>query len=232
MLEFKKTLIVAAHPDDEVLGVGGVIPLIKAAGDTVTVLVVTDGSCSQYEDNEDMFLRKQEQMLKANEILGTDEVIQWDFPDMLLDSVNHVDLTRKLSAFVGDRSFDTIFFHAENDLNLDHRIIYHAVLVAARPVATCSVKNLLCYHVNSSSEWGGRSRNTLFLPNYYVDISETIEIKLKALAAYVDELREYPHPRSLIAVENRAKVFGAEAGYDSAEAFNFVFSRVSHHNGQ
>jgi LmbE family N-acetylglucosaminyl deacetylase len=225
MFEFKNTLIIAAHPDDEVLGVGGVVPLIKSGGGRVTVLVVTDGSTSQYKGDSEILARKRSQMIEANRIMGTADLTQWEYPDMKLDSIDHATLTSQLGEFIEFGGYDTIFFHAKNDINLDHRIIHQAVLVAARPLTTNCVNNLLCYYVNSSTEWGGRSQDSLFLPNFYIDISKTLEIKLNALAAYVDELRDFPHPRSIEAVRNRASVFGSEAGYEAADAFNYIFRR-------
>ena len=98
-------------------------------------------------------------------------------------------------------------------------------MVVARPEPGQWIRNILTYQVNSSTEWGGRTEKSMFCPNVYYDISETINIKLKALEMYTDELRAYPHPRSLEAVENRAKVFGNEVGLKYAEAFKLVLSR-------
>lgn len=225
MLDMNNALVVAAHPDDEVLGVGGTIPLIKRYGGKATVLIVTDGSSAQYLNNKDVSDIKTTQLEESNRIMGTDRLIHWQMPDMRLDTIEHVELTRKLSEFIDDGVFDTVFFHAKNDVNLDHKLLYHAILVAVRPVPGQAVKKLLSYHVNSSTEWGGRSQDALFYPNYYIDISSTLETKLAAMETYKEELRDYPHPRSIKAIEYRAKVFGTECGYPAAEAFQIAFFR-------
>lgn len=226
MLEMKKVLVIAAHPDDEVLGVGGTIPLIRQRGGSVTVLIVTDGSSAQYAENPDIYSVKKSQMEEANRIMGTDDLVQWDLPDMRLDTLDHVALTSKFSSFISDGDFDSVFFHSDVDINLDHRIIYHAVSVATRPTPEQKVKNILNYYVNSSTEWGGRTSHTMFLPNYFVDISSSLGTKLSAMHAYQEELREYPHPRSIKSIEHRAMVFGSEVGCCAAEPFHIVLSRT------
>lgn len=225
MLEMEKVLVIAAHPDDEVLGVGGTIPLIKKRGGSVAVLVVTDGSSAQYAENPEAFSIKKAQMEEANQIMGTDDLVQWDLPDMRLDTLDHVDLTIKFANYIADGSFDTVFFHSYVDINLDHRVIHDAVSVATRPTPDQNVKNILNYYVNSSTEWGGRTSNTMFLPNYFIDISGSLEIKLSAMRAYQEELREYPHPRSIKAIEQRALVFGSDVGCCAAEPFHIILSR-------
>jgi LmbE family N-acetylglucosaminyl deacetylase len=225
MMETRNILVVAAHPDDEVLGVGGTISLMKKQGKRVTALIVTDGSTAQYEGDGEAVERKRKQMYAANSVLGTDEVIQWDFPDMRLDSVSHVDLTRSLDQLMRAQHYDTVFVHNETDINLDHRLIYHAVLVTTRPAPGQSVRQILTYQVNSSTEWGARSSEAIFCPNVYIDISETIEKKLDAIKEYKDEVRPYPHPRSLEALESRARVYGTEAGFHYAEAFKLILFR-------
>ncbi len=224
-MNFRNVLVVAAHPDDEVLGVGGTIPLIKRQGGRVTVVIVTDGSSTQYENDHDVLVRKQQQALEANRLLGTDEVIQWDFPDMRLDTVEHHQLNQAFEHLISSRRFDTVFVQNGEDINLDHQITYRSVLVATRPLPDQPVTSLLGYHVSSSTEWGGRTQNTIFCPNYFVDVSETIDIKLAAMAVYKDELRPPPHPRSLEALRHRAAVSGHEVGFCYAEAFKLLLHR-------
>jgi LmbE family N-acetylglucosaminyl deacetylase len=221
----KEVLVVGAHPDDEVLGVGGTVPLIKAAGARVTVVIVTDGSSTQYAGDEAKRETKDENLYAANRILGTDEIIHWNFPDMRLDTVAHVELNQAFERLLKDRKYDTVFVHHAHDVNLDHQSIYRSVLVATRPAPGQSVKCILSYHVNSATEWGARSEADQFWPNVYFDVSATIEKKLEALKCYGVELRQYPHPRTLEAVANRAKVFGAEVGYCYAEAFKLLLYR-------
>src|SRR5699024_146591 len=113
------------------------------------------------------------------------------------------------------------------DVNLDHKTIFRSALVACRPQPNCCVKTFLTFHVNSATEWGMASDAEKFSPNVYIDISEFLDRKIEALSIYKEELRPYPHPRSLEAVRGRARVFGAEIGMESAEAFHLIYSRVA-----
>jgi N-acetylglucosamine malate deacetylase 1 len=222
----RNVLIVAAHPDDEILGVGGTIPRIKACGGRVTVLIVTDGSSTQYPGDDGVPVRKADQLREANTIVGTDHVVQWEFPDMRLDSVEHQRLNRAFEELIRDEGYDTVFVHNADDINLDHRLTHHSVLVATRPLPGQPVERLLAYQVNSSTEWGGRTDRTIFVPNVFVDVTDTIEQKLAAMAAYTDELRPYPHPRSIQALRERAAVYGSEVGVAFAEPFRLLLARV------
>lgn len=221
-MKFSNVLVIAAHPDDEVLGAGGAIPLIRNQGGRVTVLIVTDGSSAQYQGDDQIRLRKQQQLVEANRILGTDNLIQWDFPDMRLDRVEHVKLNRAFEELIEEKQFDTVFVQNGDDINLDHQLIYQSVMVATRPLPDQPVQTLFSYYVNSSTEWGGRTQSTMFCPNYFLDISSTINLKLEAMAAYIDELRDLPHPRSLEAVRQRAAVSGHEVGFQYAEPFKLL----------
>lgn len=225
MLRASNLLVVAAHPDDEVLGAGGTIPLVKQAGGRVTVLIVTDGSSTQYAGDSAVAARKEEQLALANRLLGVDEVLHWDFPDMRLDTVAHVELNRRLDELVRARGFDTVLTHHHGDVNLDHQMIYRSVLVVARGVPDQPIERLFTFHVGSSTEWGLDRPGMAFVPNLYVDITSTITTKVKALEAYVDETRPYPHPRSAEAVEAVARSFGVAAGFAFAEPFRLVLAR-------
>lgn len=223
-MKINNVVVFAAHPDDEVLGVGGTIPLIKRKGGKVTVIIVTDGSTVQYSDDPDAVKRKREQAVRANKTLGTDDLQFWDFPDMLLDTVPSVDLNSRIETLLEESRFDTVFVHSNTDINLDHRLIHEAVLVATRPYPGQNVKQIFSYCVSSSTEWGARSAKSLFHPNLFVDIESTIEVKLQAMEEYIDELRTYPHPRSIEALRARARVHGNEVGYAYGEPFRLVLA--------
>lgn len=224
MINFGNTVVIAAHPDDETLGAGGTIPLIKAAGHNVSVVIVTDGSSTQYEGDA-VHASKAESLESACKVLGVDEIIKLDLPDMRLDSLDHVDLNRALENVLTTGVFQTVLVHHRDDINLDHRLIYQSLLVAARPTPEQCIQNILTYQVNSSTEWGGRTSDTIFVPNIFIDIEETIEKKITAFEHYQDEIRPYPHPRSSDAIRDRAKVYGVEAGYRYGEAFRLILAR-------
>lgn len=224
MFDLSNVLVVAAHPDDEVLGVGGTIARLLKQQANVTVLVVTDGSSTQYAGDQAASERKDQALQDACKTMGVTNVVHWQYPDMKLDTVPHVELNSAFEQLIRERQFDSIFTHHHGDINLDHRIIYHSVLVAARPQPGQSLKSIFTYYVNSSTEWGARRQDSLFFPNTYVDITATIETKLAALRCYADELREHPHPRSEQSVRDRAAVFGSEVGVPYAEAFQLVLA--------
>lgn len=222
---FQKTLVIAAHPDDEVLGVGGTIPLLKRQGKEVDVLIFTDGSSTQYAGDSDILEKKFGEAAKAMEIMGARLLPRMPFPDMRLDTVAHVEKNAALGKIIQEGQYDTVFVQDQTDINRDHIEIYQSTMVACRPVPGQCVKNLLSYYVNSSTEWGNQLNGQWFQPNVFVDISETISVKLEAMKAYMTELRDYPHPRSLEGIENSAKYFGNAVGYAYAEPFRLIYSR-------
>jgi len=227
MLTFDNVLVIAAHPDDEVLGVGGAIPLIVRAKARVTTLIVTDGSSTQYPGDETVLVDKQAHAIRAAQTLGYERVVQWHYPDMRLDTVPHAELSGALSELVAEEGFDTVFVHHHGDVNRDHREVHSATLVATRPTPACAVRQVLAYEVNSSTEWGARTPDGAFHPNVYYDISETIDAKLDAMDSYSGELRDHPHPRSRQAILERARLRGNEVGFRAAEAFHLVLMRTS-----
>jgi LmbE family N-acetylglucosaminyl deacetylase len=220
-----KILVIAAHPDDEVLGVGGTIPLLKRQHASIDLVIATDGSSTQYTGDEKLLKQKFFEASEAARILGIDNVIKFSFPDMRLDTVAHADINKEFESLIKSNNYDTVFVQDKGDINMDHKQLFHSALVACRPHPHQSVKSLFSYYVNSSSEWGGLESTRLFSPNVYIDITETIELKLKAMEAYKTELRSYPHPRSIRAIKTSAEYFGNHVGYEFAEPFKLIFSR-------
>lgn len=222
---FRKTLVIAAHPDDEVLGVGGTIALLSGQGKDVDVLIFTDGSSTQYAGDSDILEKKFGEAYKAMEVMGARLLPRMTFPDMRLDTVAHVEKNAALGRIIQEGQYDTVFVQDHTDINRDHIEIYESTMVACRPVPGQCVRRLLSYYVNSSTEWGNQLGGKWFHPNFFVDITETIGTKLDAMKAYQTELREYPHPRSLEGIENSAKYFGNTVGYAYAEPFRLIYSR-------
>ena len=225
MIRFKKILIICAHPDDEVLGMGGTIPLLKNQGCEVNLVIVTDGVSAQYPQDEEMRIRRKESLKASSKVLGIDNFFQLSFPDMRLDGINQIEINMEISKIVKEFGIDTIFAHHQYDVNLDHQIIYKSALVISRPHQLSTIKNFLTFYVNSSSEWGGKTPNHMFCPNVFFDVSTTIHKKLEALDCYKDEIKEFPHPRSKKAILARGEVNGSESGYNYAEGFMLVFSK-------
>lgn len=215
--------IIAAHPDDEVLGCGATMARHALAGEQVHVLIVSEGATSRdaVRNRANAQVQLSELAMsarKAHAILGSASLEMLAFPDNRLDSVDLLDVVKAIESFLEKVCAETIYTHFPNDLNIDHRIVSEAVQVACRPVPGCGVKQLLMFEVASSTEWGVGSPVT-FSPNYFVEISATLELKKRALSAYASEMRPWPHARSLEAVEALAKWRGASAGVIAAEAF-------------
>lgn len=223
ILKNKKILVLGAHSDDEVLGVGGSILKAKNNNSKVDVLIVTDSASSQYAQKGKIENRLSD-LHQCSNLLKVDNVFQWDFPDMRLDTIPHIELNKKLEEFILQYNYDTIFIHHPYDINKDHQILFASLMVACRPVPSQKVKTILTYYTPSSTEWGGYEKNRNFCPNIFIDIEEYIDLKLEGLSKYKDEIRDFPHPRSLINVENLAKYFGSQVGLRFAEPFCLIRS--------
>lgn len=218
----RSILILAAHPDDEVLGCGGTIAKLVDQGSIVHVAFLADGVFSREGDKvsrqEELCIRRAAAQ-KACDILGVNSVSFGDFPDNRMDTVALLDIIRVVGELIAEHLPDTVFTHHAGDVNIDHRRLHEAVVTACRPQQGHPVKTLLCFEVPSSTEWQLPASAPAFMPNWFIDISITLDRKLAALEAYVDELRSWPHPRSRQGVEHLAHWRGATVGVDAAEAF-------------
>jgi LmbE family N-acetylglucosaminyl deacetylase len=215
-----RVLVFAAHPDDEVLGMGGTIALHASRGDSVRIVCVTDGSSTQYPGDAARREQKDREALAAAAALGVTDYVHLDLPDMRLDTVPHVDLNSVVEEHV--REFRPgVVYTAQPDVNRDHRALFDSVAVATRPVPGQVVRRVLTYAPTSSTEWTPAAVNW-FAPNWYVDVTETIERKIAAFAQYETERREYPHPRSERAIRATAEFHGTTCGCEYAEPFMLV----------
>jgi LmbE family N-acetylglucosaminyl deacetylase len=215
-----RILVFAAHPDDEVLGMGGTIALHASRGDKVRIVCVTDGSSSQYPGDEETRRRKEDEAKRAAAELGVSDYVHLDFPDMRLDTIPHVDVNRVVDEHVVGFAA-AVVYTPHPDVNRDHRALFDSVAVATRPVPAQPVRRVLTYAPTSSTEWTPAPLNW-FVPNWFVDVTETFERKLAAFAHYETEQREYPHPRSERALRAHAEFFGASVGCEYAEPFVLV----------
>jgi LmbE family N-acetylglucosaminyl deacetylase len=215
-----KVLVLAAHPDDEVLGMGATIALHTSRRDEVRVVVVTDGSSTQYPGDAATRARKEQEALRAAAELGVEDYVHLDLPDMRLDTVPHVELNGVVEEHVRGHE-PQIVYTVQPDVNLDHRMLFDAVAVATRPTPGHPVRRLLTYAPTSSTEWTPAAVNW-FVPNWYVDVTETLERKVAAFAHYETERRDYPHPRSERAIRAAASFHGSSCGCEYAEPFVLV----------
>jgi N-acetylglucosamine malate deacetylase 1 len=214
----KTILVVAAHPDDEVIGAGGTIAAHATRGDAVFIAILADGATVQFPDEPDKISLKQDQTRQVADILGAKEVFCGNFPDQRLDKVPLLEINQFLEEIARKVQPQIIYTQHFADLNVDHRIAYEAAAVATRPFGLPSFEQLLCYAVDSVTH-AGQGTPTF---NVYSDISETIELKLKAMQIYETEMRPYPHPRSLEALRYAAQRNGAMVGLPAAEVFQSV----------
>lgn len=202
-----KTLIIAAHPDDEILGCGGTI-LKLAKKQKIYSLVLNKGGRDKPILTD-----------KVSEFMGFTKSWQLDFPDNRFDTIPLADITKVVEDVKNEVKPDVIFTHFEYDLNKDHQLTYQAVLTATRPMGGETVKELYSFEIPSSTEW---KFPNVFAPNVFIDISDTIEKKIKAFSMYETEVRDYPHPRSIGAMRVIAKRWGILSGLKCAEAFYLV----------
>lgn len=212
-------LVVAAHPDDEVLGCGGVIANHAAAGERVHVALMAQGLYSRGEPAAGELAALREAARRANELLGATSLKLLDFPDNRMDTVARLQVTQAIEALIAEHRPRTVYTHWAGDVNVDHRRVHDAAITACRPQPGHPVKELLFFEVASSTEWRPPGSAQSFNPNWFVDISATLKRKLAALEAYASELRAFPHPRSLQAVDALAQWRGASVGVPAAEAF-------------
>ncbi|MDO8307690.1 MAG: PIG-L deacetylase family protein [Actinomycetota bacterium] len=214
-------LVVAAHPDDEVLGCGGAIARHAAAGEEVAVAFLADGVTSRDINGQHSaeIARRRGAAQRAAQILGVREVTFGELPDNRLDSVALLTLIQLVEGVVDRVRPTTIYTHFAHDLNVDHRLTSEAVITAARPIPGSQVTTVLAFETASSTEWRAASAATTFAPDWFIDISDTLALKLEALEAYAEEMRPWPHPRSTEAVRHLAQWRGSSVGRDAAEAF-------------
>jgi LmbE family N-acetylglucosaminyl deacetylase len=222
-----RILVVAAHPDDEVLGCGGTVAAHAAAGDDVYIHILGEGATSRWTERETADVSAVEalrdQAVRAGEILGAKDVVLHGMPDNRLDTIPLLEVVKLVEAAIQRVRPDVVYTHYGGDLNIDHAIVHRAVLTATRPLGTTSVSDVLAFEVPSSTEWSFQ-RFGAFSPNVFVDISDILELKLRAIACYDSEGRAFPHPRSAEALAAIAKRWGSVAGCGSAEAFELVRS--------
>lgn len=218
----KKVLVIAAHPDDEVLGVGGTVAKLTSEGVECHLLIVTDGSSSQYRESDhlcEIIEAKKIETKNCADTLGFRSIHYGELPDMKLDMTPHIVINQVIEKVIDELLPDTVFTHFWGDVNRDHQEVYKSTLVAVRPVMGQVVRELYCYRVPSSTEWTPNKADTMFMPNYFVDIEKFAEQKYKAFACYSTELREYPHPRSAQYLREADKAVGLRVGLLAAEEF-------------
>jgi len=210
-----KILIFGAHPDDEVIGVGGTIAKHVKEGDEVYLSILTDGVFAKHfgQDKFQRLKERKEDCLKVVKYLGIKEVFFHDLPDAKLDTLPQLELNKLIENEIEKIKPDIVYTHNWSDLHRDHQLIFESTMVATRK----NVKEVYCYEdICSTNLISGANP---FIPNVFVDISKEIKKKLKAMSYYKSTLEKFPHPLSLESLEALAKYRGTQCGLTAAEAF-------------
>jgi LmbE family N-acetylglucosaminyl deacetylase len=211
-------LVIVAHADDETLGCGGTIAKHVANGDEVKIIFMTNGVGSRIDHCDSDTAVRASSLCQAMSVLGVNDYQCFNFPDNQMDSVALLTIVKVIEDIITKLQPGIIYTHFAHDLNIDHRITHQAVMTACRPIKGSSVKKILSFEVLSSSEWNSTSSAT-FNPQYIVDINSYWQKKEQALQCYQEELRDFPHSRSLKCIEALATLRGATHGFFKAEAF-------------
>ena len=215
-------LVVAAHPDDELLGVGGTLAKHVSKGDTVHSIIVGQGGMSRAGTTPEDVTKLKEDAILASQIIGTCKPIFLGFSDNRLDAIDLLDVIKELEKKCLNLEIETIYTHYGSDLNVDHRIVHEAVVTAFRPKPGSVIKNIYAFETLSSTEWSTKSIGSPFSPNKYINISTTLERKIDALKVYKTEMKPFPHPRSIKSVRALAQLRGSSIGVEAAEAFDVI----------
>lgn len=219
-------LVIAAHPDDEVLGCGGTIARLAVEGAAVSIFILANGLTSRAGfdpvRDADQLRVHHERARRAGALLGAREVTFGGLPDQKLDTLPLLDVTQAIEREIARVRPEIVFTQHGGDLNMDHVIAFRATLTATRPMAGGVVKRVYAYEVGSSSEWAFQQFAPAFAPQVFFDITAQLEAKIAAMHIYESEARAFPHPRSPEALRAQAQRWGSTTGVMAAEAFACV----------
>lgn len=215
-----KVLVIAPHPDDEVLGCGGTIAKHVASGNEVYVCIVTKGMEPLFSKDQVDAVR--EECRKANEMLGVKEVVFLDFPAAMLEEVPRYKLNDAISNAIQTIKPEEVYIPHRGDMQLDHKMIVDASMVALRPKYKHVVKRIYAYETLSETGWDIPNETNAFIPNAYNDITDSLESKIEAMKCYESQLADYPNARSIGAVKALAMYRGSTVSVKAAESFSLV----------
>lgn len=221
----KNVLIIAAHPDDELLGVGGTVRRLANEDVCVRALILAEGLTSRgnkrVETDQSELKELQSDACAAASEVGYTSIDFCELPDNRMDEMDLLDIIKIVSSYIEKYDPDTIFTHHHGDLNIDHQKTCEAVLTACRPVGRYHVERIYAFETPSSTEWNFRY-NEPFCPNVFFDVTDTLEAKIRGMACYRTESAVYPHPRSPEALRALGQYRGSNIGVGMAEAFELL----------
>lgn len=215
-----RVLVIAPHPDDEIIGVGGTIAKRAKDGDEVYVCVVTKGKSPLF--NDEFIEQGRKECRKADKKLGVRETIFLDFPAVMLETVPRYEFNGKISEVVNSIKPDEVYIPHRGDMQIDHQMVVDAAMVAVRPRGNNYPKRVYAYETLSETGWNIPNIVNEFIPTVYEDITDTYEVKLEAMAIFESQLSAFPEARSIGAIEALAKYRGATVSVKAAEAFSLV----------
>jgi len=210
----KNILVIAAHPDDETLGLGGTLALYSQKGYKISVLIFADGESSRIK-KKSLINQRKIQAKKACSYLGIKNITFLDYEDQKLEEITLIDLAKSIEKLISKIKPEIVFTHFWGDVNQDHNRIFQATLIAVRPTPESKINKIICYETPSSTEWGLES----FKPNFFVKIDKVLKKKMKAVECYKKEIKQYPHPRSVKSILARSEYWGNSIGVRHAESF-------------
>lgn len=213
----KRILVVAPHPDDEILGCGGIIKKYADSGNLIYVLVITRGTPKMYTDDKIQNVRNE--ALESHKILGVTQTKFFDFHAPELDITSNAAISIQIAAVMKEWQITDLYLPHRGDIHHDHGVVFNAGLVAARPVGNYTVKNIFCYETLSETEWAPPFGDDAFIPTHFVNVKEEMASKLEAMQCFKSQVRPFPSTRSLETIEALAKFRGATVGFERAEAF-------------
>lgn len=221
-------LVVAAHPDDEVLGCWGAMARLVQEGQEVHIAILGEGATSRYQERDQADQSKVERLLgdsqQVADMIGAKQVLNYGLPDNRFDTLPLLDVVKIIEKLIVEIEPAVIYTHHPGDLNIDHGVVFRATLTATRPLPGCPVRDLFSFEIPSSTEWSFNTYQPDFRPNVFVDITETIEMKIKAMQTYKSESCSFPHPRSPESLRSTASHWGSVVGVEYAEAFELIRS--------
>jgi LmbE family N-acetylglucosaminyl deacetylase len=212
-----KILIIAPHPDDETLGAGGTLATHAKKGDELYWCIVTEAYAPEWPD--EFIKKRKEEIAQVAKVYGITGIFTLGFPTVKLDLAGQKKINDAMSQVIQEVKPDIVYVPYMYDLNKDHEIAFAAAMVATRPKKGLPIKKILCYETVSETEWGSYSKERAFVPNYYVDITDTFDVKVTAMKSYKSELKEAPHPRSEEVMKALAVKRGSGCGVKMAESF-------------
>lgn len=217
----KKVLVIAPHPDDEILGVGGMMLKNIKDGNEVYVCIVTIGTPPLF-NNVEQCEKNEQDALECHKHIGVSKTYCMRLPSTMLESIPRYELNSRILEVIRDVQPDEVYIPHYGDMQKDHQMVADAVMVAVRPKYFPQVKRVYAYETLSETGWNAPSVANEFIPNVWMDITEVLEDKLKALKFFTLQIGEFPDPRSVESIRALAKYRGTQMFYEAAEAFQLI----------